>query len=134
MTSPVADREPPSSRDGVAAAGIRRPRAAWWGPLGLVCLVAAAYGQTLRFDLVLDDHFLVLSNAFLRGQAGWWAVLASPPSAYLGQMFGADRMYRPLMAPVAALDRAVWGMHPGLFHLSSALAHLVVVLLVWRVG
>ncbi len=96
--------------------------------------MAAAYGQTARFDLVLDDHFLMVRNPVLRGKVTWREMFATPASAYLGPMFGADRMYRPLMAPVAALDRAVWGMRPGAFHLSSVLGHVVVVLLLWRLA
>lgn len=132
-TSPAApERDAGGQR--VPAAGTGQARAPWWATLGLIGLVALSYGQTLGFDLVLDDHYLVVSNPFLRGRVGWWDVLTSPPSTYLGQMFGADRMYRPLMAPIAAADRALWGMRPGLFHLSSVLAHLGVVLLVARLG
>lgn len=96
--------------------------------------MAAAYGQTARFDLVLDDHFLVVRNPVLRGHVTWREIFATPASAYLGPMFGADRMYRPLMAPAAALDRAVWGMRPGGIHLSSVLAHTAVVLLLWQLA
>ena len=121
-------------------AAVRNPpagpaaRRSWLALVGLIGLVAAAYGQTARFDLVLDDHFLVIRNPVFRGQVTWRDTVGTPASAYLGPMFGADRMYRPLMAPVAALDRAVWGMRPGAFHLSSVLGHLAAVLLLWRLA
>ncbi len=117
----------PVAAGGPAAVGA----GTWWGLLGLFGLVAVAYGQTLLFDFVWDDHFLVVGNPVLRGRVGWWEVFTSPTSVFLGPMVGADRAYRPVLALSMAVDQALWGVRPGAFHLSSVLAHLAVVLLIW---
>ena len=96
--------------------------------------MAAAYGQTLGFDLVLEDHFVVIENRLLQRWARWWEVFTSPLPTFLGAMTGAERMYRPIMVLAGAADRAVWGMRPGAFHFSSVLVHLLVVLLSWRLA
>ncbi len=106
----------------------------WLGILGVIGLVAATYGQALRFEFVLGDHDHVLSNRILRGTIGWREVFTSPTSAFLPQMPGVERVYRPLLALSLAGDWAVWGLQPGGFHLSSVLAHLVVVLLLWCIA
>lgn len=105
-----------------------------WGILGLLLLVAVAYGQTVFFGFVWDDHLLFEDVPALRGHVRWREVFTSPQSAYLGQGPGGERMYRPLLAVALAMDRAVWGPHPGAYHLSSVLAHLAVVLLLWRLA
>ncbi len=106
----------------------------WLGLLGLTFLVAVAYGQTLRFDLVWDDHVLVVGNLLRRGSLAWLDAFTGPTSPLPGQMPGADRMYRPFLALSVAADRMVWGSRPGAYHLSSVLAHLGVVLLLWRLA
>ena len=106
----------------------------WLAPVGLICLVAAAYGQTLWFDLVWDDHALLAFGPALQGQPSWTDVVSSPQSAYLPQVPGAQRMYRPFLAFSVAMDRGLWGLRPGGFHLSNVLAHLAVVLVVWRLA
>lgn len=106
----------------------------WLAPVGLICLVAVAYGQTLGFGLVLEDHFVVIENRLLQHWGRWWEVFTAPLPTFLGEMSGAERMYRPLMVLAGAADRAIWGMHPGAFHLSSVLTHLAVVLLLWRLA
>lgn len=107
-------------------------RSSWWALVGLVALVAAAYGQTALFDIVWDDHAFLLENPVLQDRVMWREVFTS--SNYLDQMLGAGRMYRPFLIVSLAADRAVWGMHPGGFHLSSVLAHLAVVLLLYRLA
>ncbi len=116
-----------------AAAG-SGARSAWLAVVGLVCLVAVAYGQTFFFGFVWDDHILFEDYPVFRGRAGWRQILTSPSSAFLGEMPGAERMYRPLFALSVAADRAIGGTSPGAFHLSSALAHLATVLLLWRLA
>ncbi len=117
---------------GLAAEG-HRPRVPWWSFIGLVCLVAAAYGQTFFFGFVWDDHVLFEDSRVFRGRVGWRQILTSPSSAFLGEMPGAERMYRPLLAFSVAMDRAIWGLRPAGLHLSNVLAHLAVVLVLWRI-
>ncbi len=114
----------------------RAPRGRWfpWELLGLVALVAAGYGQTLGFGLVLEDHFVFVENRLLQHWGRWWEVFTAPLPTFLGEMSGAERTYRPFMVLAGAADRAIWGMHPGAFHLSSVLTHLAVVLLLWRLA
>jgi cytochrome c-type biogenesis protein CcmH/NrfG len=100
----------------------------------LVCLVAAAYGQTLAFDLVWDDPVLFVDHPTVRGHVRWWEFFTSPTSIFLGDMPGAHRMYRPFLGISGAADRGLWGERAGLYHLSSVLAHLAVVLLLRRIA
>ena len=119
---------------GASAPGLWRARATWWSLLGLIGLVAAAYGQTADFALVWDDHEVFQAYPAIRSHVGWWKIFTSPTSAYLGNTLGADRMYRPLLAVTILADRHVWGLHPAGYHLSNALAHLAAVLLLWRLA
>ncbi len=105
-----------------------------WALALLIGLVAAAYGRTVGFDLVWDDHSHFYGFPALRGQVGWWKIFTSPTSAFLGNELGVDRMYRPLLALVIVADRALWGLHPGTLHVSSALAHMAAVLLLWHLA
>lgn len=127
---------PLDPRAATSAAPARARLRGWLGPLGLVLLVAAAYGQTLCFDFVWDDHVVVLSNAAFRGRAEWGEIFSSPTSAFLGleDMPRADRLYRPVLALTVGVDRAIWGARAGGFHLTSVLAHLAVVLLLHRLA
>jgi hypothetical protein len=43
-------------------------------------------------------------------------------------------MDRPLLAVTASADQALWRSDPGAFHATSALAHLLAVLLVWQLA
>lgn len=92
-----------------------RPRR-WVAPLVLTLLVAGAYGQTVSFDLVWDDHTHFVDFPTMRKGLGWWDILTSPTSAYFDQGPGNDRMYRPLLAAALLADRAVWGLHPAGYH------------------
>lgn len=133
---PAAGREGPSRPPGEGPAGRpeARPRLGrgghWWEPLGLTLLVAAAYGGTLSFDLLSEDR-QIYEGVPAHQRLGWQGVFASPTSAYLGF---AERMYRPLLAVSAGLDRTLWGARTGGFHLTSLLAHLAAVLLLWRLA
>ncbi|HEY7678713.1 MAG TPA: tetratricopeptide repeat protein [Candidatus Methylomirabilis sp.] len=96
--------------------------------------MAAAYAQTAGFDLAFDDEDVFVRYPALRARVTWREIFTLPTSIYLGRTLGAERMYRPLLAVSASADRALWGPHPGAFHATSALAHLVAVLLVWRLA
>ncbi len=126
--SPAGSPAPAAGRPG------GRARARWWGPLGLAGLVAAAYAQTLGFDFLFEDPVVLVRNRAFQGPIGWWEILTSPQSIYLPEVPGADHAYRPVLAVSVAVDRTLWGLHPGRLHISSALAHLAVVLLVWRLA
>ena len=127
--------DPGSLRSGGASAPRHwRAPATWWSLLGLVGLVLAAYGQTAHFDLVLDEPVIVTGDLMGRARAGWWEILSSPQSAYLGDISGANQMYRPVLALSLAVERTVWGMRPGGLHLTSVLAHLAVVILLWHLA
>ncbi len=109
-------------------------RRAWLQVMALICLVTAAYGQTLGFEFVFEDPTVFVASPALQGRVGWREILTSSTAVFLPQIVGADRAYRPVLAVSVAVDRAVWGLHPGRLHISGALAHLAVVLLVWRLA
>lgn len=132
--NPVCQSDRQAVGESVRPPPARRTRTAWLGVVILPGLVAAAHGQTLFFGLVLDDPLIVMDNPLLRGQVGWWHVFTSPTAAYLPRLFGADRMYRLVLALTLVADRVLWGTRPRGFHLSNLLAHVAAVLLLWRLA
>ena len=131
-TSPTAP-ELDAGGHRVPAAGTGRARAPWWAPLGLVCLFAAAYGQTLRFDLALDDHCLVIGNAFLWEQALYVAERSLYPALVGWCLFlaGGTHALVPRLARGVRRTRAVaWAMRAA--WVGTFLAVTVVKVAAWR--
>jgi tetratricopeptide (TPR) repeat protein len=97
----------------------------------LTLLVLATFGGILRNGFVWDDRTLVATNEALARpdvvvrafQIGTWQ-LADPARP-------ADEVYRPLGVLSLAIDRAIGGLTPTVFHAHNLLLHLAVVLLLY---
>lgn len=95
----------------------------------LLLLALVPYLGALANGFAWDDAFIVLSNP--RVQAGEWvAALRAPwwPDAFT---FSGSGLYRPVASAALALQWALWGERPLLFHAVSLLLHVGVVLLLF---
>jgi protein O-mannosyl-transferase len=99
-------------------------RSAW--PLGLLALVAAVHGVSLRHGFVYDDAWTVLDNPVLR----------DPGSA--ARLFGRQLIQagvpdagRPVLLATEMLDWLLWGRSPAGYHAQNLLWHAAVVLLLF---
>jgi protein O-mannosyl-transferase len=103
-------------------------------PLALAAALLAAlvYANALGNGFALDDETIVARHPVLNGGGGVGEVLLAPwwpqPPA----------MYRPVTLLSFALDRALWGTQPAMFHLTNVLLHAaatgLLVLLLFRLG
>jgi len=98
----------------------------------LLLLTALSYAGTLGFDFVSDDHLAIAQNPnvsswkYLPGyfSTHLWSQVPSMPSRY----------YRPFLLTWFLANRSLFGLHPGLFHAASVLAHLLAVWLVYALA
>lgn len=98
---------------------------------GLVVLTVAAYGRSVGFGFVWDDHELIRQNPLVRGERPAADVWSS--HLFEGTRAGNTGLYRPL--PMASL-RANWALSqaPWSFHLTNVLLHALCVLCVLWLG
>jgi tetratricopeptide (TPR) repeat protein len=95
-----------------------------WLPLGLLALIAAVHGTSLRSGFVYDDAWTVLDNPIIRDPAnvarlfGRQLIQAGVPDAG-----------RPVLLATEMLDWALWGRSPAGYHAQNLIWHAAVVLL-----
>ena len=96
--------------------------------LGILTLVCVAYGNAIANGFAQDDPFLIEKNTGIRS-------LSNIPSFFATDLFDgaypAARYYRPLVPVTFALEYALVGLTPYLYHLSNVLLHALVVVLVY---
>lgn len=90
-----------------------------WIGFGLVVLVMAVYGQTLRHEFIFfDDGDYVTNNPIVQEGLTWaglkWSLTAIEPN-----------MWNPLTLISHTLDVTLFGLNPGLHHFTSVLIHAV---------
>lgn len=96
-----------------------RPRVWWYGAIVAIAVVASA--TSLRNGFALDDLALVADNARVHSLHGWWRSFALP---YWPAQYGAS-LYRPLVTIGYALQWAIGGGAPWMFHLTSVALYAV---------
>lgn len=104
----------------------------------LALAIGLAYGRTLDYQFVWDDHVQIERNPWLRAPDGWRALLTRPSWGFAAaQGERPSNYYRPLFIGSYALVARVWGTPPRAFHALSLGLHLVTCLLVaglaWRI-
>lgn len=99
----------------------RWPQAALLAGLGL-----AANARSLANGFVYDDIPIILQNPLLHG-------LGSVGTIWGSGYWPAGLLYRPLTSQLFALEWAVGGGHPAVFHLVNVLLALATALVFWRV-
>ena len=92
-----------------------------WLYSGVLLLTAFAFGSTLTFGFVYDDHWTLLGNGFLR-DLGNLPMLLGPEAAEAG----VPDAFRPTLVAFDALSYAVLGLSPVAHHLLSVLLHVLV--------
>jgi 4-amino-4-deoxy-L-arabinose transferase-like glycosyltransferase len=97
-------------------------------------VAAAVYCRDLQYDFILDDVPLILMNETITSWKNWATLFVSDivPSAQ-----GVDIVavhYRPIYMLWMMANYQVFGMVLPWWHLTSLLLHLLVVLLIYKVG
>ncbi len=111
---------------------LRKPSsdAPLWIGFGLVVLVMAVYGQTLRHEfLYYDDGHYITDNPMVRQGLTWAGVRWSLTAVVA-------HMWHPLTLISHMLDVSLFGMQPGLHHLVNVILHaanaVLMFLVFWR--
>jgi Tfp pilus assembly protein PilF len=99
---------------------------------GLIAFATSlAFGNTLSFGFVWDDHFLIGGSAFVRS----WDALPRILASHFWAGHADWRMYyRPLINVSFLVDFQLWGLNPLGYHLTNVLVHLGVSLAVAWIG
>ncbi len=102
---------------------------------GLLIAVAVAYGPTLEYGFVWDDHVLIEHNEKVREAAHWESFFLESFWRIGEHSDDPSRsFYRPLVSFSYAVDYAAWGLNPAGYHLTNILLHLACCLLVYLLG
>jgi len=102
------------------------------GAAGLIAFATAlAFGNTLSFGFVWDDHFLIGGSYFVRS----WETLPQILASHFWAGHADWKMYyRPLINVTFLVDYQLWGLDALGYHLTNVLVHLAVSLSVMWVG
>jgi tetratricopeptide (TPR) repeat protein len=100
----------------------------------LAFLSVAFYSNTLTYDFVWDDRFLILENPYIQDSrllgegllSDFWANYQDP------RRF--RNYYRPLVTLSYFADYTLWGENPAGYHATNILLHLANVFLVFGIG
>ncbi|MBL9038524.1 MAG: hypothetical protein JNG84_08440 [Archangium sp.] len=97
----------------------------WLWPLAALTCVVAAYSTVLDVGFLWDDIPLIRDNVDVHHLQAPWASLGR--GLWQHRFFsaaGAQPYYRPLISASYAVEWALGGGHPALFHASNLLVHL----------
>ncbi len=92
-----------------------------WLVGGVLLLTAFAFGSTLSFGFVYDDHWTLLGNGFLRDLGNLPALLGPRAAAQ-----AVPDAFRPTLVTFDALSYAVFGLCAVAHHGISVLLHVLV--------
>ncbi|HEY6332502.1 MAG TPA: hypothetical protein VI756_24470, partial [Blastocatellia bacterium] len=110
---------------------IRVRSAHLWLPLAISLSIAAAYLSTVAFGFVYDDEGQILANPLIRS----WRHI---PDFFTRNVWGFDptsgaNYYRPVFLLWLFVNRFLFGLHPGPWHLAAVGLHIVCALLVYGI-
>jgi hypothetical protein len=101
---------------------------AWFVALFSALAACAVYANAVRNGYALDDDYILRNNPLVHGLGNVGALLTSP------YWPGSDEMYRPVTLLTFAVEWALFGDAPGVFHATNVLLHAVASALVaWLV-
>ena len=102
-----------------AASAGAPPRFPWLAAVVLGA-VALAFGSTLTYGFVWDDHFLIGDSHLIRS----WRSLPTIFTTHFWAGHADWRMYyRPLINVTYLVDYQIWGLNPLGYHLTNLLLH-----------
>jgi tetratricopeptide (TPR) repeat protein len=105
--------------------------AGWTAAFVLAASVLVSHAPLLRSGYVQDDHVAIEANALVA--AG--SVSAIVNAGYWDSAVGGDRsLYRPVTVASFALERAAFGVHPGLSHAINLILHAAVCWLLFSIA
>jgi|GEM_PF-5179456 len=111
--------------------GVSRQKVLWLEVLFLLVAVALAYGSTLQFQFIYDDHRVIEQNAMLKHASS----MAHYFTGDLWQQSGSFSLYyRPIFAANWFLLYRIFGTAPWGWHLDNILLHAINVLLVFALA
>jgi hypothetical protein len=95
-------------------------------PLAVAVTAMGVHAGSLQNDFILDDAYLARDNPLIRDITNIPSFFTSPLPAAINQNF-----YRPVFLTSLAIDHAVGGGNPGVFHFTNVLIHGIVAALVF---
>jgi len=105
-------------------------RAVWLGSM----LALAAYCRDLRYDFILDDEVLILLNGTIDSWHNWKRLFLTDIMESSHSVLTSAVHYRPVYMMWLMVNNQLFGKITPWWHLTSLLLHLVVTLLVYRLG
>lgn len=96
-------------------------------------VTAAVYCRDLQYDFILDDLPLILMNETITSWKNWTTLFLSQITPAQGMDIVAVH-YRPIYMLWLMANYQLFGMVLPWWHLTSLLLHLVVILLVYKMG
>ena len=109
------------------AAAVPRPWLLWAAAL---LPVLAAYANVFNVGFMWDDHVLIEQNTDLHSLQAPWSYLSRSFWEH-PFLYGQQSFYRPLVVFSLALDWALGGGTPVVFHLTNLMMHLAVCSLIF---
>jgi hypothetical protein len=102
----------------------------YWPAAAVVLLALVASVTGLRNDYTYDDRFIVFMNPAVHSLHHWWRLFAQSywPKAWTGDG------YRPITILAFAIEWALHGGAPVVFHAANVLLYAVASLLVYRLA
>ncbi len=104
-----------------------------WTGILIMAATFLAYLDTLALGFVFDDHVLIVNNDSIRSWRYFPTYFTSHIWAFRYPHLLAN-YYRPLFLTWLRLNDAMFGLHAWGWHLTSALAHVAVTYLVYRLA
>ena len=97
-------------------------------------LTLAAYCRDLRYDFILDDEALILLNGTIDSWHNWKLLFLTDIIDSSHSVISNAIHYRPVYMMWLMVNNQLFGKITPWWHLTSLLLHLVVTLLVYRLG
>ncbi|MFA5361638.1 MAG: tetratricopeptide repeat protein [Candidatus Omnitrophota bacterium] len=105
--------------------------------LGILCLAALVYANSLGNQFVWDDNWVIVENDFIKSARNLPRIftkqyLTSPRdvnSVRIKSIGSGEFSYRPLVTATYFIDYRIWKLDPFGFHLTNLFLHLANILL-----
>jgi len=90
--------------------------------LFIAALGFIVYANSLKGEFVLDDHFLIENNRYIKTWKGLGKIFTKNIAEGAEENWG---FYRPLQMITYALDYFLWGLNPIGYHLTNIILHII---------
>jgi len=101
----------------------------------LILLIAVTFTASLQNSFVWDDYLMIVDNP--RINLSFKEMLlpfTTPLSKFAGFPEYQQVYYRPVLFIFFILNYKIWGMNPTGFHLVNILLHMIIVIVLYRIG